>query len=226
MKKKVMSLLCASLIVSVSMMGASNVSAAGNDSDVTKLSKNGRLMKSLDGNEVGKALAELKVEGNLQNGKESIKSHYFDDGSKITVTSSVTSSSPFSVAPEVTEGGGGGGVVRDVTGTTTYSAYSWTGLKMWSYTLNQRAKVNGSYVTWYEPIPYTSYNNSLLSYWHVDSEALGVSYQSGGNYSILAMANAKFSFGFKDFVSVQSWNLKGSLVIYSTGSYSGSWTKL
>ncbi|ARU62929.1 hypothetical protein CBW65_19545 [Tumebacillus avium] len=186
------------------------------------------IIKALTPKEVEKVFnGGFAAKGKISDKQPSKVQHQFNDGSSIEVVAGLRYQE-HGVAPEADAdpGDGGSGPVRDVTGYATYNAYSWTGAKMWSYSMYQDAKVDGSRVTWYEAVPYTSYWNSPVSYWHIDSEALGVGYGSSGNYSTLSTTSAKFSFGFRDFINPQTWSIKGNIIIYGTGDFIGSFTKL
>ncbi|MGX9708511.1 hypothetical protein [Laceyella tengchongensis] len=225
MMKNRLSLMATTLALTLSIFSFTPITSAEENNLDPNIFKDGQLAKALDSKEINKVMENgLQVEGKL--GDDSSNAYTFDDGSTLEMKTELEDKG------EVVSKDSGGEVVnvtrgeRSVTGKTTYTAKSWTGMKLWTYTLYLDARVNGSRVTWFEGVPSSSHSSgSMLNWWRLDSEALGVTY-SADKKTAIATTSAKFSYGIRDVVNVQTLSLKGTLYVYGNGTYKGVWKRL
>lgn len=186
------------------------------------LNRDGTVVQALRAEEIKKALADggLKTSGKID-GEKAIKVHEFEDGSKIRVTTHMTTepSSNRGISTQAKEE-----KEERVTGYTTYTLESAIGVELWTYTLYQKVKIKKEKVTWYEKNPYTKWKTSnILNAWHLDHENY---YNDPEGKNVRAIVNAKLSWGIRDIINLQNISLKGELLVRGDGTYVGGWQEL
>ncbi|TPG67968.1 hypothetical protein EEL32_08270 [Brevibacillus laterosporus] len=186
------------------------------------INEDGTIIQALRADEIKKALAEgeLNTSGKID-GEKAIKVHEFEDGSKIIVTTQLTTepTSNRQISAQAKEE-----KEENVTGKTTYTLESAIGVELWSYTLYQKVKIKNEKVTWYEKNPYSKWKTSnILNAWHLDHENY---YNDPEGNNVRAIVNAKLSWGIRDIINLQNISLKGELLVRGDGTYVGGWHEL
>lgn len=229
MSKYLKSVLCLLFALSLVILPVLNqpTAQAAESNPVSSLSKeefkkhafkDGKLIKALDSEEISQVMQEgISFAGKIGEAP-TVKRHTFDDGSSIVVTSGVTIKDSNTRGVRAAEKSG--------TARTTYTCVSAIGLELWTYTLYQEFKYNGSDITWFEKSPYSSHTSSnLLDHWELTSEgAMYTDYAKVGD-GITAYTNPKFKFKVWE-LALQSLTLKGELHISPNGIYRGYWKEV
>lgn len=169
-------------------------------------------LSTLDANDLDKI--KVALDGIEVNNENKVVKHVFPDGSSIRVSVDVT--------PVATEGSSLLVAETQYDATVSMSGESAvTGITMWTYTLHQSYKSNGTKVTWYENSPYSTFNKPIISLWGVDSETFSTSSNPGYPGGIWATGTVKLSWDIWEGNNIQPINIKLTLSIKGDGTYTG-----
>lgn len=149
------------------------------------------------------------------NAENPVAQHYFEDGSFIELSMNVNNDSlnRLSVMVETRK-----------SASVDLSGYSWVGgdlILLWTYTMEQDYKTNGTKVTWYNSVPYTSFHSPIWSLWGLDSESVGVSSNPDDSNGIYTTSTIKCSFGIWE-LHPDTASAKLIINIKGDGSYTTS----
>lgn len=110
------------------------------------------------------------------------------------------------------------------TASVELSGYSWVGgdvILLWKYTMEQEYISNGTKITWYNSVPYTTFYSPFWSLWSLDSELAGISTNPDDANGIYVTSTIKCSFGVWE-INPQTASAKLTKKIKGNGSYSTS----
>lgn len=188
------------------------------DEEKNQLTKDGKVIQALDPAEVEKALGSKRIEITSEEGEKTIT---FDDGSAIVVSLGTSANPALNSDPESIQTAKYTG---KVTGALSYKIVSWTGVTLLTYTMFQDAVTDGTRLTSFEPSPYSAIKPTpILNLWELVAE---IPTNRASGTGCVATMNPKFKFGVSDFISFDSLNIKGTLIIKGDGNYSGYWENL
>lgn len=210
MLKKFLSTLCSMIL----LLSFSTAAFAASDTENPTNSDLQQRSQSVDANDPAK-LKEALADGLTIDETHPTATHTFEDGSYIQLSANIDQSS--SKASFATAASTSWATVS----LKAYSAVTGDNLLLWTYTMDQEYRSNGSSITWYNSVPSTGFYVPSWSLWNLGSEVVGVNKSPDDPRGIRATSSIKTSFGIWE-ANPQHPNGKLILNIFENGRYSSS----